>query len=89
MCIRDSPENFLPSSKDIYVSMAQIRRFGLRTGDLVVGKTRPQREGDKYAAMLYITAVNGCVPDELGQRPAFEDLTPVYPLSLIHICKLT
>ncbi len=73
------PENFLPSSKDIYVSMAQIRRFGLRTGDLVVGKTRPQREGDKYAAMLYITAVNGCVPDELGQRPAFEDLTPVYP----------
>lgn len=73
------PENFLPSSKDIYVSMAQIRRFGLRTGDLVVGKTRPQREGDKYAAMLYITAVNGCVPDELGQRSAFEDLTPVYP----------
>lgn len=73
------PENFLPSSKDIYVSMAQIRRFGLRTGDLVVGKTRPQQEGDKYAAMLYITAVNGCVPDELGQRPAFEDLTPVYP----------
>lgn len=73
------PENFLPSSKDIYVSMAQIRRFGLRTGDLVVGKKRPQREGDKYAAMLYITAVNGCVPDELGQRPAFEDLTPVYP----------
>ena len=73
------PENFLPSSKDIYVSMAQIRRFGLRTGDLVVGKTRPQREGDKYAAMLCITAVNGCVPDELGQRPAFEDLTPVYP----------
>lgn len=73
------PENFLPSSKDIYVSMTQIRRFGLRTGDLVVGKTRPQREGDKYAAMLYITAVNGCVPDELGQRPAFEDLTPVYP----------
>lgn len=73
------PENFLPSSKDIYVSMAQIRRFGLRTGDLVVGKTCPQREGDKYAAMLYITAVNGCVPDELGQRPAFEDLTPVYP----------
>ena len=73
------PENFLPSSKDIYVSMAQIRRFGLRTGDLVVGKTRPQREGDKYAAMLYITQINGIVPDELGERPAFEDLTPVYP----------
>ncbi len=73
------PENFLPSSKDIYVSMAQIRRFGLRTGDLVVGKTRPQREGDKYAAMLYITQINGSIPDELGERPNFEDLTPVYP----------
>lgn len=73
------PENFLPSSKDIYVSMAQIRRFGLRTGDLVVGKTRPQREGDKYAAMLYITGINGTAPDDLGVRPAFEELTPVYP----------
>lgn len=73
------PENFLPSSKDIYVSMAQIRRFGLRTGDMVVGKTRPQREGDKYAAMLYITQINGSIPDELGERPNFEDLTPVYP----------
>ena len=72
-------ENYLPSSKDIYVSMAQIRRFGLRTGDLVVGKTRPQREGDKYAAMLYITGINGDVPDEVGVRPAFEELTAVYP----------
>jgi len=73
------PENFLPSSKDIYVSMAQIRRFGLRTGDLVVGKTRPQREGDKYAAMLYITGINGVAPDDVGVRPAFDELTPVYP----------
>ena len=73
------PENFLPSSKDIYVSMAQIRRFGLRTGDLVVGKTRPQREGDKYAAMLYITGINGDAPDDVGVRPAFDELTPVYP----------
>lgn len=50
--------SFLPSSRDVYVSMAQIRRFGLRTGDLVEGKIRPQREGDKYAALLYITTVD-------------------------------
>lgn len=72
-------DNFLPSSKDIYVSMAQIRRFGLRTGDYVVGKTRPQRDGDKYAAMLYITEVNGETAENLIVRPAYEDLTPVYP----------
>ena len=54
--------NFQPSTKDIYVSMAQIRRFGLRTGDLVKGKIRPQREGDKYAALLYIDTING-VPE--------------------------
>ena len=55
--------NFQPSTKDIYVSMAQIRRFGLRTGDLIKGKIRPQREGDKYAALLYISSVND-VPEE-------------------------
>ncbi len=72
-------ENFLPGSKDVYVSIAQIRRFGLRTGDHIVGKTRPQREGDKYSALLYITEVNGIHPDELRDRVAFDDLTPVYP----------
>ncbi len=70
---------FLPSSKDIYISMAQIKRFGLRTGDYVEGKTRPQRDGDKYVAMLYITGVNGVTPDELGMRPIYDELTPVYP----------
>ncbi|MBQ8653555.1 MAG: transcription termination factor Rho [Clostridia bacterium] len=72
-------DNFLPSGKDIYVAMAQIRRFGLRTGDYVVGKTRPQRDGDKYAALLYITEVNGVPADELASRPSYEELTPVYP----------
>ena len=71
--------NFQPSTKDIYVSMAQIRRFGLRTGDLIKGKIRPQREGDKYAALLYITSVND-VPEETAfNRPLFDELTPVYP----------
>ncbi len=72
-------ENFLPGNKDVYVSIAQIRRFGLRTGDHIVGKTRPQREGDKYSALLYITEVNGIHPDELRDRVSFDDLTPIYP----------
>ena len=72
-------ENFLPGNKDVYVSIAQIRRFGLRTGDHITGKTRPQREGDKYSALLYITDVNGTHPDELRDRVSFDDLTPVYP----------
>ena len=71
--------NFMPSSRDVYVSMAQIRRFGLRTGDLVEGKIRPQQEGDKYAAMLYITSVNGMTEEELPNRPSFDELTPIYP----------
>ena len=71
--------SFLPSTKDIYVSMAQIRRFGLRTGDYIEGKIRPQREGDKYSALLYISTVNGIAEEEAFSRPAFDELTPVYP----------
>jgi len=71
--------NFLPSSKDIYVSMAQIRRFSLRTGDYIEGKIRPQREGDKFAALLYIDTVNGISEEESLTRPLFDELTPVYP----------
>ena len=68
-----------PSNRDIYVSMAQVRRFCLRTGDFVTGKVRPQRDGDKYSAMLYITEVNGCPADSVANRPAFDALTPCYP----------
>lgn len=68
-----------PSNRDIYVSMAQVRRFYLCTGDFVTGKVRPQRDGDKYSAMLYITEVNGCPADSVANRPAFDALTPCYP----------
>lgn len=68
-----------PSNRDIYVSMAQVRRFYLRTGDFVTGKVRPQRDGDKYSAMLYITEINGCPADSVANRPAFDALTPCYP----------
>ena len=72
-------ETLSPGKKDVYVSNAQIRRFNLRSGDYVTGKTRPQREGDRYSALLYITLVNGSAPEENSQRPCFESLTPVYP----------
>lgn len=74
-----------PSNRDIYVSMAQVRRFYLRTGDFVTGKVRPQRDGDKYSAMLYITEVNGCPADSLASRPAFDALTPCYPHEHINL----
>lgn len=72
-------ENCLPGPNDVYVSIAQIRRFNLRMGDYVVGKTRPQREGDRYTAMMYITAVNGESPEKVYSRRRFDELIPVYP----------
>ena len=77
--------NYQPSTKDIYVSMAQIRRFGLRTGDQIKGKIRPQREGDKYAALLYISSVNDIPEEEAFNRPLFDELTPVYPTRRISL----
>ena len=72
-------ENCLPGPNDVYISIAQIRRFNLRSGDHVVGKTRAQREGDRYSAMMFITEVNGESPEKAAERPRFEDLVPIYP----------
>ncbi len=72
-------ENYLPGNRDVYVSIAQIRRFGLRTGDLVIGKTRPGKEGERFPALLYITAINGEDPENIPQRRPFEELVPIYP----------
>jgi transcription termination factor Rho len=72
-------ENYLPGTHDIYVSIAQIRRFGLRTGDLVTGKTRPSKEGERFLALLYITAINGDDPESAPHRKQFEELVPIYP----------
>lgn len=72
-------DNYLPGNKDIYVSIAKIRRFGLRTGDLVTGKTRPSKEGERFLALLYITAINGIDPEEAMKRKPFEELVPIYP----------
>ncbi|HIS43201.1 MAG TPA: transcription termination factor Rho [Candidatus Limiplasma pullicola] len=69
----------LPGKKDIYVSMAQIRRFGLRTGDLVEGTARTQRDSDKFAALLTVDRLNGHEPEENSNRLSFDQLVPVYP----------
>ena len=72
-------ENYLSGQHDVYVSIAQIRRFGLRTGDMVTGKTRPSKEGERFLALLYITAINGESPDAVAERKPFEELVPVFP----------
>ncbi len=71
--------NYLPGVNDVYVSIAQIRKFGLRNGDLVTGKTRPTRDGDRYSALLYIDKINGVPAEEAVYRRPFEELTPIYP----------
>ena len=72
-------DTLLPGKKDIYVSVAQIRRYGLRTGDFIEGKARPQRDSDKFAALLYVERLNGLVPEESNLRQTFESLIPIYP----------
>ncbi|MDO5324518.1 MAG: transcription termination factor Rho [Clostridia bacterium] len=72
-------ENYLPGNKDVYVSAAQIRRFNLRTGDYVVGKTRAQQMGDRSVGLIYINEVNGQTPDMARHRRPFDSLVPVYP----------
>ncbi len=72
-------ENCLPGPNDVYVSIAQIRRFNLRTGDFVQGKTRPTREGDRYGGLIYINSINGLPPEQAASRRPFEQLVPIYP----------
>ncbi len=78
-------ENFLPGENDIYVSPAQIRKFNLKTGDMVRGAIRVKNQGEKFAALLYVSSVNGYKPEEATRRPSFEDLTPVFPNQRIHM----
>ena len=68
-----------PGNDDVYVSIAQIRRFGLKNGDYVVGKTRPARDGDRYSALVYIDKVNDLPAEQAARRKPFEELTPIYP----------
>ena len=77
--------SLLPSSTDIYVSQSQIRRFGLRDGDLVAGQGRPARAGEKYFSLLRIEAVNDINPELAKSRPGFGSLTPTFPDKLINL----
>lgn len=72
-------EHLLPGPDDVYVSQSQIRRFGLRTGDFVVGQVRPPKDTEKYHGLLKVEAVNGMDPEEAKKRPIFEKLTPIFP----------
>ncbi len=73
--------DLLPGPEDIYVSQSQIRRFGLRTGDTVIGQVRPPKDNEKYFGLLRVEAVNGLDPEAAKKRPIFERLTPIFPLT--------
>ncbi|MCM1263306.1 MAG: transcription termination factor Rho [Butyrivibrio sp.] len=72
-------ENFLPGENDVYVAPSQIRRFGLKTGDMLAGNTRIKTQGEKFSALLYVKSINGYAPDVAMRRVNFEDLTPIFP----------
>ncbi len=72
-------DNYLPGSDDVYVSPVQIRRFNLKTGDIIVGNTRAKNQSEKFSALIYVKTVNGFAPGEAIRRPKFENLTPIFP----------
>jgi transcription termination factor Rho len=72
-------DHYLPGDNDIYVSQSQIRRFNLRTGDMVIGQIRPPKDNEKYFGLLRVEAINGMDPEESRNRPKFVHLTPIFP----------
>ena len=72
-------DNYLPGDNDVYVSPSQIRRFNMKTGDILKGNTRIKNQGEKFSALLYVTAINGMSPNESTRRCNFEDMTPIFP----------
>ena len=80
-------ENFLPGENDVYVSPSQIRKFNLKTGDIIQGPRRMKTSGEKFSALMYLESVNGKDPSVAQRRPAFESLTPIFPNERIHLEK--
>ncbi|MEE0885197.1 MAG: transcription termination factor Rho, partial [Faecalimonas sp.] len=78
-------DNYLPGENDIYVSPSQIRRFGLKTGDIITGNIRIKTQQEKFSALLYVTKINGYTTAEATQRKNFEDLTPIFPDERLHL----
>ena len=79
--------NYMPGDADIYVSPSQIRRFNLKTGDIVHGNIRIKTQGEKFNALLYVKAINGYPPEEATRRFNFEDMTPIFPDERIRLEK--
>jgi len=78
-------DNFLPGEIDVYVAPSLIKKFHLKTGDRIKGKIRIPNQGEKYAALLYLLSVNEELPESCFRRPSFEDLTPIFPDSRLHL----
>ncbi|MBE5929570.1 MAG: transcription termination factor Rho [Lachnospiraceae bacterium] len=78
-------DNFLPGDNDVYVSPSQIRKYGLKTGDIVCGNTKIRMQNEKFCALLYIKDVNGLPAEVIAKRKRFEDLTPIFPNERIHL----
>lgn len=78
-------ENYLPGENDVYVSPSQIRKFNLKTGDIICGNTRVKTQQEKFSALLYVSAINGCHPGIAQKRKNFEDLTPIFPNQRIRL----
>ncbi len=78
-------DNYLPGENDVYVAPSQIRKFGLKTGDIIEGNTRVKTQNEKFAALLYLTKVNGLTPGEACRRYNFEDMTPIFPEERIRL----
>lgn len=72
-------DNYLPGSEDVYVAPSQIRRFGLKTGDILRGNKRIKTQQEKFSALLFVRSINGYTPEESAKRTAFEDMTPIFP----------
>jgi len=77
--------NYRIGPDDIYVSQAQLRRYDLRSGDLVIGHVRPPRESERHYGLLKVESINGLTPDEARDRPKFESLTPIFPDRLLNL----
>jgi len=72
-------DHYLPGRNDIYVSQSQMRRFKLRTGDMIIGQIRPPKDTEKYFGLLRVESINGMDPEDAKDRPRFNDLTPIFP----------
>ena len=85
--LRSSDYNYLSSPDDIYVSQSQIRLFGLKTGDTVLGHVRPPKEGEKYFPLIKVSRINGQKPEVVRDRVSFEHLTPLFPQEKFNIAE--